>query len=157
MVDRTFTKHEQKEILKAINEWNVALNGQLVLQVVDLDFDMEPDKIEQAFRENGILILSVPSYGSVMRFVDDGNLAGKVDGIGGHTVYLLNDRITKNNAFAVALHEIGHVLGSEHTETGLMHPRYSPSRTYCVDKLAIQNVAAFYGLDVKRLNYCEVK
>jgi len=118
---------------------------------------MEPNKIEKCLSENGLMILKVPSYGNVMRYVDDGSIGAKADGIGGHVVYLLSDRITDKSVFAFALHEVGHVLGSEHTETGLMHPKYSPNKNYCVDRLAIQNIATFYGLDVKGLNYCEVK
>lgn len=157
MIDKDFTPVELKEIIRAVNEWNRALNKEMTLNVVDISFDMEPSKIEECLKENGIMILKVPSYGTVMHLVDDGTIGAKTDSIGGHVIYLLSDRITDKSVFAFTLHEIGHVLGAEHTEAGLMHPRYSPSKNYCVDKEAINQVASFNGLDAKRLNYCEVK
>jgi predicted Zn-dependent protease len=152
MVDRNFPKTQQQEILKAINEWNVALNGQMVLQVVDLDFDMEVDKITRVMNENGIMILSVPSYGAVMRLIDDGSLAGKTDRIGGNVVYILNDRVNEKTINVIALHEIGHLLGAEHSGQGLMRSSYHPN--LCIDKETIEQVARFNGIDVNKMNYC---
>lgn len=154
MTDRLFSKEEQQQILRAIDEWNVALNKTIELDVIDLQFDMEIDKINKVMSENGIMILSVPSYGDVMRYVDDGTIGAKTDRIGGNVIYLLNDRIDSKNIFAFTLHEIGHVLGSQHAEHGLMNPNYHPHHKYCVDKFAVEQVAMFNGLNVNKMNYC---
>ena len=154
-IDKNFPLTEQKEIERAIAEWNTALNQGLAMQVASVKFDMEWSEIERCLSENGIMILSVPSYGDVMRYVDDGNIGAKTDKIGGNVIYLLNDRVNKDNIFAFTLHEMGHVLGAEHTEHGLMYPRYRSNKTYCVDKEAVEQVARYNGLDINKLNYCK--
>jgi predicted Zn-dependent protease len=155
MIDRDFNKEEQSEILKVIQEWNWALNGTMKLEVVSTSFDMRPDEIERCLRENGIMILRVMSYGDVMRYVTDGDVAGKVEKIGGNIAYLLEDKLTLDKVNVIAKHEIGHLLGSEHTLHGLMQERYQPG--LCVDKNAVEQVAQFNGLELSKMNYCQTQ
>lgn len=154
-IDKDFTPTEQKEIVRAINEWNWALNKEMSLDIVDLQFNMETDKIQKCMAENGIMILRVSSYGSVMHLVDDGDLAGKTDAIGGHVAYLLSDRVNDKTINVIIKHELGHLLGAEHTAHGLMRSNYRPN--LCIDRETIEQVANYNGLDVNKLNYCETK
>lgn len=155
MIDKMFSKEEQQQILRAIDEWNVALNKTIDLKVVDVDFDMEVGKLTRIMNEDGIVILSVSPYGDVMKFVDDGNIGGKVDKIGGNVVYLLQGRATLDKINVITKHELGHALGAEHTEHGLMRGRYAPNP--CIDKGAVEQVATFNGLNVNKMNYCVQK
>lgn len=154
-IDKDFTPTEQKEIVRAINEWNWALNKEMSLFIIDLQFNMETDKIQKCMAENGVMILRVPSYGSVMHLVDDGDLAGKTDAIGGHVAYLLSDRANDKTINVIIKHELGHLLGAEHTAHGLMRNSYRPN--LCIDRETIEQVATYNGLDVNKLNYCETK
>src|SRR5208283_1711278 len=54
-IDKGFGEADMLAISDAIGQWNYALNGYVVLTVVDTQFDMEPMKIAEQVRKNGWL------------------------------------------------------------------------------------------------------
>jgi len=153
VVDEVFSSKEQHEIQIAVEEWNVALNGNIKLEVVNWTFDMEPDLLSKMMKI-GIVILSVSPDGSVMRSVDDGNLGAKVDEIGGHVIYLLKGRATLPRIKLVTEHELGHVLGAEHQEGTLMDPVYKRVSS-CIDHETIKQIAKYNNLNPDTMNWCQ--
>ncbi|MBL6614230.1 MAG: matrixin family metalloprotease [Reyranella sp.] len=54
------------------------------------------------------------------------------------------------------MHELGHVLGLGHDSGGLMAAHYRPTQQQCVDKAAVQAVAAKRNLPLGQLHWCEI-
>jgi hypothetical protein len=147
-----FTPYDRAKILRAVNEWNVALNG-------FARFDILPE---------GAPAVAGKSYAAPWMIVAvQGNGARAASGVatalahtygepasgGLMTVYL--DRLGRRDLGGVVMHELGHALGLGHDNSGgLMAARYHPSSQNCVDKTTIQAVAAKRGLQVDRLNWC---
>jgi hypothetical protein len=75
-------------------------------------------------------------------------------GVGGvMDVYV--QRVGRRDLGAIVMHELGHVLGLGHsTGPGLMAAHYHPTSQRCVDRTAIEAVAAKRGLPLARLNWC---
>jgi len=147
-----FELYDRAKILRAVNEWNVALNG-------FARFDILPDGAPAVAGKSHAapwMIAAVKGNGGRAASGAATALAhtyGNPDSGGLMTVYL--DRLGKRDLGGVVMHELGHALGLGHDNSGgLMAARYHPSAQNCVDKSAVQAVAAKRGLQVDQLNWC---
>lgn len=147
-----FEPYDRARILRAVNEWNVALNG-------FARFDILPDgALAVAGRAQAAPWMIVAVQGGAARPASGVATAlahtyGEPAGGGLMTVYL--DRLGKRDLGGVVMHELGHALGLGHDGSGgLMAARYHPAAQQCVDKSAVQALAARRGLQVEQLNWC---
>jgi hypothetical protein len=155
-IDGDFGTADQVAIGDAVSAWNHALNGYVVLQVVDNNFRMEPSKIVLQVRQGGWLFLKIKGDNPIIPVppVVGEKVVGFTNMIGGTHLYIIRERLYNEDVFGIALHEIGHLLGAGHKGDKLMHPQYTRVRYQCVDKETMQQVAEYQHLDAEHLNYC---
>lgn len=147
IVADTFSPYERAKILRAVNEWNVALNG-------FIRFEIAAD--------------GAPPSGPTHQWVITSKQGGRSDGssttlaatyaapgVGG-VIDIFIQRIGQRDLGGVVMHELGHVLGLGHTgRGGLMAAHYHPTSQRCVDRATIEAVAAKHALPSAQLNWCE--
>jgi len=155
-IDESFGEADMIEINGAVDRWNYALNGYIVLRVVDTHFNMEPLKIQEQIEKNGWLFMKIDSKTSFTPPIGEKGFysIGFVERVGGNHLYLIRDRLGNNEVFGVTLHEIGHLLGSPHVGDRLMSPHFSVAKNQCIDFLTLKAVALWFHLPLNRLNYC---
>lgn len=155
-VDKNFGTADQLAIDDAIHQWNYAMNGYVVLKVVDTNFDMEVDKITQQVAQGGWLFMRIRSDNKMIPDQKDKGYwtIGFTERLGGSHMYLVRDRIQNEDVFGITLHEIGHLMGSDHVGERLMYPHYSRARFQCIDYDTMKTVAKWWHLDLNKLNYC---
>jgi hypothetical protein len=151
-VDDQFGEEDKLAIDDAVRKLNYALNGYIYLHIVDAHFNMEINKIQEQEKLNGWLFLKIKGDGPITAptttcFAFDNK-------IGGNRLYLIRDRLPNDKVFGVTLHEIGHLLGSDHNNSGLMYKYYSKIGFQCIDFDTMKNVSSYQGLFVDNLNYC---
>lgn len=73
----------------------------------------------------------------------------------GHEIYFLEEKVGIDRIRQVALHEIGHILGAHHTDGGLMIHQYNKYSYDCVDQNTATQVAAYRGLNINKMNWCQ--
>ena len=167
-VDKTFSESDKLAIDQSIKEWNYVLNGQIVIEVVSYNFDMEPELILKARNANGFLILNVDSSNSAipdeqtsgtLTAANKGKVLAWCDRIGGNVMKVVRDRITTDDIKYIMLHEIGHLLGAQHVDDNqsLMYPYYSKIGYLCVDGGTARVIADRYNLNFAIMNYCIAK
>lgn len=160
-VDKNFGEADKVAIDDAIKQWNYALNGYVVIKVESYNFDMEPEVLRSIMNGNGWVFLKIDSTSPL---IDDGEKGpdGKpkfytlawVNSIGGNRMWMIRDRLSNRAVVGVTLHEIGHLLGSDHDKVYLMQPHYNWEDYRCVDYESMLRVAAYQHLPMDRLNYC---
>jgi hypothetical protein len=148
----SFSPGDRAKILRAVNEWNVALNGFVRFTIVD---DSSPP-IANTHRSRPWSIVGTEDIGPRVAAGPTIALAHTqaIPGAGGLMIVYL-DRIGMRDLGSVVMHELGHVLGVGHGEKGLMAAHYHPTDQQCVDKATVTAVAAKRGLAVNQLNWCE--
>lgn len=155
-IDKNFGAADQVAIDDAIQKWNYAMNGYIVLKVVDTNFDMEVDKITKQVSENGWLFMKIKSDNKMIPDQKEKGYwtIGFTEKLGGNHMYLVRDRLGNDDIFGVTLHEIGHLMGADHVGTRLMYPHYTRAGFQCIDYDTIKAVAKWQDLDASNLNYC---
>jgi hypothetical protein len=152
----SFSPGDRAKILRAVNEWNVALNGFVRFTIVD-DSSPRTANARQS-RPWSIMAAEGVGRGVGLRVAPGPTIAlahtQAVPGAGGLMIVYL-DRIGTRDLGSVVMHELGHVLGVGHGEKGLMAAHYHPTDQQCVDKTTITAVAAKRRLAVNQLNWCE--
>lgn len=150
-VDKDFGAGDKLEMAAAVEQWNFALNGQVRLAVVDWEFNMSPISL----KENAWYILKVdssckfkPADTSKERTLAWANK------LGGNHVYIIRDRLGNGDIKGITMHEIGHLLGTDHVGEYLMFHYYNRARYNCIDYASAESVGKILKLDVKSLNYC---
>ena len=148
----SFTPGDRAKILRAVNEWNVALNGFVRFMIVE---DSGPS-VANAGQSRPWSIMA--AEGISPRVAPGPTIAlahtQPLPGSGGLMIVYI-DRIGTRDLGSVVMHELGHVLGVGHGERGLMAAHYHPADQQCVDKATIAAVAAKRQLAVDQLNWCE--
>jgi hypothetical protein len=148
----SFTPGDRAKILRAANEWNVALNGFVRFTIVD--DSSAPIANPRQSRPWSIMA----AQGISLRVVPGPTIAlahtQPLPGSGGLMIVYV-DRIGTRDLGSVVMHELGHVLGVGHGERGLMAAHYHPTDQQCVDKATVAAVAAQRRLAVDQLNWCE--
>ncbi|HZX86210.1 MAG TPA: matrixin family metalloprotease [Reyranella sp.] len=148
----SFSLGDRAKILRAVNEWNVALNGFARFAILDDSGAPTTDSRQprpwtvMAARGVGPRVAPGPTIALAH--------TQAVPGAGGLMIIYL-DRIGMRDLGGVVMHELGHVLGLGHGERGLMATHYHPTDQQCVDKATIAAVAARRRLAVDQLNWCE--
>jgi len=155
-VDKNFGSADHLQIDAAVGQWNYALNGYVVLRVVDNQFDMEVEKIQESQRRNGWLFMKIDANNPMVpvQKVGVGVTLGFANKVGGNHMYLVRDRLDNDAVFGVTMHEIGHLLGAEHVGNRLMFKHFSRARFQCVDRASLEAVAHYQGISADDLNYC---
>ena len=156
-IDGDFGAADQVSLQNAIDQWNFALNGYLVLQVKSTNFKMETYPMLEAQAGRGWLILKINHDNPIVAFHDRPGIMtlAMVDSIGGNTLYLIRDRIPNDMVTGLVMHEMGHLLGARHLEgEDLMTPLYKADDYRCIDYLTVRQVAVAQHLPVENLNYC---
>lgn len=74
--------------------------------------------------------------------------------IGGKYIYL-RQGYYEEDVKVIVLHELGHALGAQHVAGTLMNPTYNTITQKCPDVTTVSQVAAFNGLDLSTLSWCE--
>lgn len=160
-IDSAFTPSEREQILRAIDQWNLALNGHIRLELEgeegkpkDHDIGMVPDAQQRA---TWIVAKVTGRRGSAPERGPSTHalaVTQALAGVGG-TILVFADRIGSRDLSGIMMHEFGHMLGLGHDPKGrLMTPRYAGSNQLCIDPGTVQAVAALKHLPVVELNWC---
>lgn len=158
-MDKNFGAADKVALDNALMQWNYALNGYLRLELVDTNFDMQPDVIRQCMLGNCWMILKTDSNNPMVAELDK-TKKGKsytlawADSIGGNRMWMIRDRMSNEWVTGIALHEMGHLLGAEHDDVYLMQPMFHWEQARCVDYEALRRVAEYQHLPFSKLNYC---
>lgn len=155
-IDKNFGEADRLAIDDAIRAWNFAMNGYVQLKIVDMDFDMEPSKIVDQVNQNGWLFMKLKSDSKLIPEQKEKGYwtIGFTEKLGGHHLYLVRDRLANEDVFGVTMHEIGHLMGSDHVGDRLMRPHFNRTASQCIDYDTIKAVASYNNLPLDRLNYC---
>ena len=162
-LDKAFTQQEQLDLQTAIDQWNFALNGRVVIHVVANDFDMGMSDIHAAMDQHGWIIHKIDQTNPMIPASvtqSDGSIhdtCAWVDKVGGMDMWIIMDRIPETWVFSIAMHEIGHLLGAEHQGNLLMSPVFNMYKYQCVDLETMRQVAGHLDLDMGQVNYCRVE
>lgn len=143
-----FSTAERAKILRAVNEWNVALNGFVRFEIVSDDKDVTS-------KASMHWVVSASHGGQSTGLPTALAATYPATDIGGLMVIHV-DRIGRRDLGGVVMHELGHVLGLGHDPEGhLMAALYHPSHKQCVDRSAAEAVAAKRNLPLAQLNWCQ--
>lgn len=155
-IDKNFGLGDLESIESAVKSWNFVLNGYVVLEIKDTDFDMEVPKIVEQTKAHGWLFLRIEHDSPIIPKQDEPGYwtIGFADRIGGNHMYLIRDRLGDADIYGVTMHEIGHLLGADHVGQRLMYPHYSKARFQCVDWESLMAVAHYLDIPVGDLNFC---
>lgn len=150
-VDKDFGMADKVAIAEGVEQWNFALNGQVRLAIVDSDFMMSPSVL----KEDAWFILKVDSTCTFkpMDTKTDMTLAW-ANKISGDHIFIIRDRLNNSDVKGITMHEIGHLLGTDHVGKYLMYYRFNRGKYDCVDYESVSAVGRVLKLDVKTLNYC---
>lgn len=138
-------------ISSAIDHWNRSLNGSIRLEVVDIVFNEEGEKVVEQIRERGWIIRKIGTEG--LPNVGVGyNCVGFADKIGGSHIYIVRERLDNDEVFGVVMHEIGHLLGAGHVGHGLMQAHFRKVDSQCIDYDSAMAVKQY--LKLGKINWC---
>lgn len=152
-IDENFGAADKVEIVKAIEQWNYVLNGNVELKVVQEHMNPGPLELADIYHQGGLAIIKSVG-GPKFKMDHDGlHILAFCDFVGGKIVYVLRDRINNWDLYWLMMHEIAHILGASHG-SHLMAPTYSMEDYQCVDKTTAAQVAKFFRLEKNDLNYC---
>lgn len=146
-IDTSFAAADSANVLRAVAEWNQALNGWVRFDVIAAggwqarSWNIRAERGGRPDTRDG--------GGQPLSFTQAGFAS-----IGGKMVIYV-DRIGTRDLRGIVLHELGHVLGLDHDpRANLMSMRYVPSAEQCVDEQTMQRIAAARHLPLASLNWC---
>jgi hypothetical protein len=160
-IDKDFGAADDVAIQDALDQWSYALNGYIQFDVKSTQFNMSQDSVLRDVQTGKAWVfLKVDSQNEFIKHQDTSNgrqmhiVLACADQIGGHTLYVVRDRITNSQVTGIIMHEVGHLLGANHVPGSLMAPAFEEDSTRCVDLITLQQVAYYQHLDYHRMNYC---
>jgi hypothetical protein len=154
-IDQNFNIYERAKILRAVNEWNVVLNGQMRLEVSPTMLDATPYLAAGARRPEGWIVAKIDSRSPIIGSSAMNRALAVTVGSRRAIVYVVADRLGSRDLGGIMMHEFGHAFGVSHDAgSQLMHPYYTGDKQRCIDKGAVRAVAAAQNLDFSRLNWC---
>ena len=138
----------QKQTLNAIREWNHAMNGSYIFDVVPWDNNPKPPAvvIRAAHTDNADLRRGGKEAVGVT-YPWDGNYPSSI-------IYLDIDNLGYYPYTQTVEHELGHAFGADHKENTLMGERLSNMSRRCIDQPTLHQVAKILHLDERFLNHC---
>jgi hypothetical protein len=145
-INGPFALGDRAKVHRAVNEWNLALNGFVRFEIIPDGGSWRAGKTWTIVATEGGN--SLPNR-SVLAFT-----YALPNGGGLMAVY--RDRVGNRDLGGVVMHELGHVLGLGHNGDGLMAAHYHPTAQQCVDKAAVEQVAVKRNLPPGQLNWCEM-
>lgn len=155
-IDRDFNDYERQRLISAVRQWNHVLNGMVRMEARLLPEDATPADLNKVRRAGGWVVARVDSRHPVAHRGEGTHaLAVTVGGTGGGFVYVISDRIGGRDLTGVIMHEFGHVLGTGHSQAGLMAPVYNAAYARCIDHESASLVARAQRLPVNDMNWCE--
>jgi len=152
-IDDQFSEGDVTALQEAINEWNWALDQKLQLIVDDYHYHLHATS-----RDPGYMFIRITSKNEAANQDDTLVAYAFTVGVGGNRIYFVRDRIDSQMALKlIALHEIGHALGSNHLdcEACLMRRWYSSDAYRCIDQSAVLTVAKYQHLSTDGLRWCQ--
>lgn len=160
-IDKEFTITDKQLAAQAIYQWNYVLNGQIILNIKDYNFDMEPNTLIDIKNHGDFVILKIDSNNPMIKDQCDTNLCEQTlawtDRFGGTTIYIIRDRILSTKLDFVILHEIGHLFYLHHVPNpkSLMYKYTQFNYNTCIDYDSAYKVAINYNLNFATMNYCQ--
>jgi hypothetical protein len=145
-IDEEFSQQDVSDIAAAIDVWNTALNRHLYLAPALANFEL------QGLALPGISIFKVNKD---CQFRPIWNALAWADSVGGRYVWIVRDDLEQAAVKPVAIHELGHVLGANHTLTGVMQPHYLGQQYACIDEETTDQVAGNLGFPMMGMKFCE--
>jgi hypothetical protein len=161
-IDAAFSEADKLNIIRAVNQWNFALNGHLRFETHCNEGPWKIEDIDRAFFEHGLIIIRLSSR--TCNFIPDlevdptgrAKVLAWVNKIGGYRIYVVRDRLRDDDVFYIMQHEIGHALGARHRPgKNLMYFEYYKDYYACIDRQTSDQVAEFLSIPQKEMNYCK--
>jgi predicted Zn-dependent protease len=156
-IEESFTLKDKGSIISAIDSWNKSLNGYIVLKVESTEFKLNAASKVKAQSDESYLILKLYSSNEMIVKRDEGTdfvTLGLANKVGGNWMYIIRDRLGDDDITPIAMHELAHLLGADHTDRYLMNRTYIRTQYKCIDADTIKQVADKWMLPMKKLNYC---
>ena len=156
-IDRQFSAYERAKVLRAVNDWNHALNDYIRLEMSPEGFDTAAFTTTNRPRLDGwVVAKSDSSHGLLQAPGMRRTLALTFSNHAGAFVLLAADRVGTKDLTTILKHEFGHALGAGHdSRSALMHPFYGGDRQGCIDEYAMRAVAKAQRLPLEAFNWCE--
>lgn len=153
-IDERFSVSERGLIEVGIERWNEVLNGYMRMDIESTPFNMEVEVVSRAWNGECYLVLRLDK-GSNMIENEYGKMTlGYANKIGGSYLYLIPELMIEGEMELVIMHEVGHLLGARHKETGLMVSNYSGVSGLCIDEETVKQVGEYNGWLWGKMNYC---
>ena len=154
-IDRSFSMYERAKIFRAVNEWNVVLNGQVRLDISPENFDATPYKHAGAARPEGWIVARIDSRDQLVAGSSMSRALAITLGTRRALIAVVADRLGSRDLGSIMMHEFGHAFGLGHDPSSkLMHPYYTGDMQRCIDRGTVRAVAAAQNLAFERLNWC---
>jgi hypothetical protein len=154
-IDQDFGESDRISIRQAVDQWNYAMNGWVILDIKRWDFDMSVQEILDCQKSGGWMIMKIDGSNPMIHDYPGHFVLAFVDSLRGHLMYVIRNRINNDQVSGIVMHEIGHLMGSGHLKNGLMYFEFHADSSRCVDRGTVTEVAKSWHIDVKNLNYCQ--
>ena len=152
-IEDTWNDTDRARLHSAIDQWNQALNGELILQVENEHYHYTDNA-----PQNKLLLLQISEEKANKheQYISLAWTHGRsTTGVGGNRIYFVRTRINNDDLRYVALHELGHALGSDHINyKGLMSAIYNKEDYLCIDQLVLLQIARYHHLSIEHLRAC---
>lgn len=165
-LDKKFNEKEIKEFKDAIDVWNDALNKQIILYTYPYQISFSDFEDEILKERESIFVVKINRKSKIFNKYLIKNevlkialaFCDKPAKNGGNKIYVIEESVIENkiqNNRFLFIHEIGHILGSQHNKNGVMksNPDYNVPK--CIDYNALKNIANFNEININKLISCD--